>query len=131
MTSIVKSIFGGGSGGGESKTTTQEIPAWMRKYIEQNLQTARKAQQVGYMPYTGLDVAAFNPTQLAAQQMNIDAAKAFGMLPAGYGNLKAAQGMPKATTIGGVQGYSSYPMYSRAVHGIPASQRRKYNKVFS
>ena len=117
MGGIVSSIFGGGSGGGGTSTTVQktEIPKWIEQPTIRNIERAEKAAKIGYMPWTGLDVAAFNPTQLAAQQMNLDTAAAFGMLPQGYGQLTAGQGMPQAQTIGGVQGYSAYPQYQAAL----------------
>ena len=112
----MSSIFGSGGGGG-TQTTVQktEIPKWIEEPSIRNIKRAEEAAKIGYMPWTGLDVAAFNPTQMAAQQMNIDAASAFGMLPQGYGQLTAAQGMPQAQTIGGMQGYSSFPMYQAAL----------------
>lgn len=114
---FVADIFGGSSGGGGTSTTVQktEIPKWIEEPTVRNIERAEQAAKIGYMPWTGLDVAAFNPTQLAAQQMNIDAAKAFGMLPSAYSGLTAAQGMPTATTSGGVSGYSSFPMYEAAL----------------
>ena len=135
MGGIVSSIFGGGSGGGGTSTTVQktEIPKWIEQPTIRNIERAEKAAKIGYMPWTGLDVAAFNPTQLAAQQMNIDAARAFGMLPSGYGGLSAAQGMPRAQTIGGVQGYSAYPMYQQALAELARrspKQVRQYRGLF-
>jgi hypothetical protein len=118
MGGIVSSIFGGGSsGGGGTSTTVQktEIPKWIEEPTVRNIARAEEAAKIGYMPWTGLDVAGFTPTQQAAMQMNIDAAKAFGMLPSGYSGLTAMSGMPATTTQGGVSGWSSYPMYQLAL----------------
>ena len=120
----------GGKGG--SKSASTEIPAWVQEPSERNLARAEQAQQLGYQPYYGLDVAAFNPTQEAAMQMNIDAAKAFGMLPQGS-TLTPLAGMPAAQTIGGIGGYTSAPMYEAAVSAAAAAdptQAAIYNSLF-
>jgi len=124
-------MSGGGKGG--STTQVQEIPDWMRKPAQRNIARAEKAQQIGYTPYRGPDVAAFNPTQQAAMQMNVDTARTFGMLPQGQQNLVAAQGMPQPQTTNGVQGYSSASLYDQAVQAAAQAdpaQARQYNKLF-
>ena len=121
----------GGKGG--SSTAATEIPDWVKEPSIRNIARAEQAQQIGYQPYYGLDVAAPNQTQMAAGQMNIDAAQAFGMLPQGQQNLTAFSGMPQAQTIGGVSGYSSAPMYEQAVQaGATANptQAQIYNTLF-
>lgn len=121
----------GGKGG--SSTSAQEIPDWMKEPAVRNIARAEQMQQVGYQPFYGLDVAAPNQTQMAAGQMNIDAARAFGMLPQGQQNLTAFSGMPEAQTVGGVTGYSSAPMYEKAVQaGATANptQAQIYNTLF-
>ena len=121
----------GGKGG--SATSATEIPDWIKEPSIRNIGRAEQAQQLGYQPYYGLDVAAPNQTQMAAGQMNIDAAQAFGMLPQGQQNLTAFQGMPQTQTIGGVTGYSSAPMYEQAVQaGATANptQAEIYNTLF-
>ena len=124
-------MSGGGKGG--SSTQAQEIPDWMKEPAIRNIGRAEQLQQVGYQPFYGLDVAAPNQTQMAAGQMNIDAAQAFGMLPQGQQNLTAFSGMPQAQTVGGVTGYSSAPMYEQAVQaGAQANptQAEIYNTLF-
>ena len=103
----------GGKGG--SQSTSSEIPDWAKEPTIRNIARAEQAQQVGYQPYYGLDVAAFNPTQEAAMQMNVDTARAFGMMPTGYENLTGTQGMPQAQQMGGLIGYSSAPLYEQAL----------------
>ena len=125
-------MSGGGGKGGSTKQA-QEIPDWMRIPAQRNIARAEQAQQIGYQPFYGLDVAAFNPTQEAAAQMNIDTARAFEMLPQGQQNLTAFQGMPQAETIGGVQGYSSGGLYDEAVRAAAQAdpaQARQYNRLF-
>lgn len=118
----------GGKGG--STTSAQQIPDWMRQPAERNIARAEQAQQIGYQPYYGLDVAALNPTQMAAGQATIDAAQAFGMVPQG---LTAYQGMAQPETVGGVSGYSSAPMYEQAVAAAgqaDPTQQQIYNTLF-
>lgn len=123
----------GGGGKGGSSTQVQEIPDWMRQPAERNIARAEQLQQVGYQPFYGLDVAAPNQTQMAAGQMNIDAAQAFGMLPQGQQDLTAFSGMPETQTIGGVTGYSSAPMYGQAVEAgrqANPTQAQIYDTLF-
>ena len=118
----------GGKGG--STKSAQEIPDWMKEPAVRNIARAEQAQQIGYQPYYGLDVAAMNPTQMAAGQANIDAAQAFGMAPP---SLTAYQGMAQPETVGGVRGYSSAPMYEQAVAAggmADPTQQQIYNTLF-
>ena len=123
-------MSGGGKGGKE--TTTSGIPDWVQAPAERNIGRAELAQKIGYMPYYGPDVAAFNPTQLAAFNSNIGAAEAFGMVP--QGSLTAMQGMaPEATTYaGGLQAYSSGNLFDQALAELESrrpGQFAQYNKM--
>ena len=123
--------MGGGGGKGGSQTQQVEIPKWIEEPATRNLARAEAAQKIGYQPYYGPDVAAFNPTQLAAMQSNIGAAEAFGLLQPG---MTAAQGMPAPQTFaGGQMGYSSAPLYEQAVAEMEArnpAQAAAYNRLF-
>ena len=123
----VGSIFGGG-GESSSSTSTTTIPSWLREPTVRNLERAEKAAKIGYMPWTGLDVAGFTPTQQAAMQMNIDAANTFGMMPSGYSNLSAMSGMPQMQTSNGVSGWSSYPMYQQALKELKRIQPKQVSQ---
>lgn len=114
--------MGGGGGKGGSQTQKTEIPKWIEEPATRNLARAEQAQQMGYMPYYGIDVAGFTPTQQAAQQMNLDTASAFGMMPTGYENLTPSTGMPAMTEQGGIMGYSAAPLYEQAVAQARAEQ---------
>ena len=108
----------GGKGG--SKTTQTTIPEWAKEPTVRNIQRAEDVQKIGYMPYYGPDIAAFNPMQQQAMQTNIGAAQAFGLAPQG---MDAMAGMPQAQQydIGGgqmVSGYSAAPLYEQAVAEI-------------
>lgn len=100
----------GGKGG--STTSAQSIPKYIEDASKRNIARSEQVQQLGYQPYYGLDVAAFNPTQQLAAQQNINTAQAFGMAPQG---MQAFQGMPQAQEQGGMFGYSSAPMFEQAV----------------
>jgi len=100
----------GGKGG--STTSAQQIPQYIEDASKRNIARAEQAQQIGYQPYYGLDVAAFNPTQQLAAQQNIQTAQAFGMAPQG---MQAFSGMPQTQEQGGMLGYSSAPLYEQAV----------------
>lgn len=119
--------------GGKGGSTTQavQIPKWVEEPATRNLARAEAAQQIGYMPYYGPDVAAFNPTQLAAMQSNIGAAQAFGLAPAG---MTAAQGMPTPMQFAdGTVGYSSGSLYDQALAELEArrpEQVAAYERLF-
>lgn len=124
-------MSGGGKGG--KQTTTSSIPAWVQAPAERNIARAEEAQKVGYMPFYGPDVAAFNPTQQAAFNSNISAAEAFGMIP--QGSLTAMQGMAPTpnTYAGGLQAYSSGSLFDQALAELEArrpGQVAQYNKMF-
>lgn len=124
---------GGGKGGKQTTSSTVTIPEWVKQPALRNLARAETAQKIGYMPYYGPDVAAFNPTQNAAFNANISAAEAFGLLP--VGSLTAMQDMaPKPTTYeGGLQAYSSGDLFDQAVAELAArrpGQVEQYNKLF-
>jgi len=122
----------GGKGGG-SRTSTTEMPVWMRPYAKRNLERAETAQKIGYQPYFGPDIAAFNPTQEAAFNANIGAAEAFGLVP--RGSITAMQDMaPQPQTFeGGLRAYSSAPLYEQALAEYQSrmpGQSAQYNKLF-
>jgi len=100
----------GGKGG--TKTSTVEIPEYIERAAQRNLNRAEQIAQMGYVPYYGPDVAAFTPMQEAAMQNVAGAAGAFGLAsPTGAG----ITGMPAATEYaGGIRGYSSAPMFEQA-----------------
>lgn len=118
----------GGKGG--SQTTEQTIPDWAKEPTIRNLARAETAQQIGYQPYMGPDLAAFNPTQQAAMQSNIDAASAFGLnTPA-----SVMEGMPAPQDFGGgVMGYSAFPIFEQAQQELAArnpEQQAIYDSLF-
>lgn len=118
----------GGKGG--SQTTETEIPEWAEEATIANLGRAEQAQQVGYMPYMGPDLAAFNPAQTQAMQQTIDAAQAFGLAAPSA----PLQGMPQPQEFaGGMMGYSSFPLFEQAQMELAArnpQQQAAYDALF-
>ena len=100
----------GGKGG--STTSAQQIPEWLEGPAKANLEKARLAGEIGYMPYYGPEVAALSPMQQSAMQNTTGAMSAFGMAPAGA---QYQSSLPPTTTMGGVTGYSSGNLYDQAV----------------
>ena len=124
-------MSGGGKGG--SQRTTSSIPEFVKAPATRNMARAEEAQKIGYMPFYGPDVAAFNPTQQAAFNSNINAAEAFGMAP--QGSLNAMQGMAPTpnTYAGGLQAYSSGDLFDQALAELESrrpGQVAQYNKMF-
>ena len=115
----------GGKGG--STSSAVEIPEWMNTAAQQNVGRAQQAQQIGYTPYYGPDIAAFSPAQQAAQQSTMDTASAFGLAPQG---MSASAGMPQAQEYaGGIQGYSAAPLYTQALNEFQAQRPGQYDAI--
>lgn len=109
-------MSGGGKGG--STTSQVQIPEWLQNAAQQNLARADAVAQLGYSPYFGPDVAAMTPMQTAALQGTNQAALSFG-LP---GVADPMAGTPQAQTFaGGLQGYSSAPLYQQSVDALRAA----------
>jgi hypothetical protein len=110
----------GGKGG--SQTTEVTIPAWLEDAAKRNIAKAEGISQTGFVPYMGPDVAAFSPMQMSAMQGTGAASSAFGL---GGGDPMA--GMPQPQQFaGGMQGYSSYPLYSQALSNLQAAAPGQY-----
>jgi hypothetical protein len=114
---------------GGSNTSSTQIPAWLENAAIENINKGRDVSQIGYTPYYGADVAAFNPMQQQSMQSTGNAASAFGLAPQ---NFDAMAGMPEAQTFaGGVQGYSSAPLYEQAVSSLAQNRPAQYNAINS
>lgn len=112
----------GGKGG--SQTSSVEVPKWLERAAQSNLGRADDISRIGYVPYYGPDVAAFTPMQQAAFSGTNQAAGAFGMPAAVPPMLPEAQ-----TFAGGVQGYSSAPMYEEALAALQAANPGQYAAI--
>ena len=116
----------GGKGG--STTTSVQVPEYIEKAAQRNLNKAEAISQIGYVPYYGPDVAAFSPMQNAAFQNTGNLAGAFGMATPTGQNVYGSMGAP--TDFGnGVTGYSSQPIYQQAVDTLRAERPGQYNAM--
>ena len=114
------------SKGGTTSGST-EIPAWLENAAIENINKARDVSQIGYVPYYGPDVAAFSPMQQQSMQSTGNAASAFGLAPQGF---NAMAGMPQAETFaGGLQGYSSAPLYEQSLDKLFANAPAQYRAL--
>ena len=112
------------AGSSTSKTT---VPKWLEDAARTNMGRADEIAKVGYTPYFGPDVAALNPTQLAAMNNNNSAASAFGMATA-----DPTAGLPQAHDVaGGGQGDSSAPIYLDALAQLKANNPAQYEAISS
>jgi len=112
---------------GGSTTSNTEIPAWLENAAIENINKARDVSEIGYVPYYGPDVAAFSPMQQQSMQSTGNAASAFGLAPQGF---DAMSGMPQAQTFaGGVQGYSSAPLYQESLDQLQANRPAQYQAM--
>lgn len=114
----------GGILGGSQSTTTKN-PAWVDQAAQQALAQGRDVARIGYVPYSGPDVAAFTPAQQAAFDSANLGASAFG-LPSGASSMPAPQ-----TFAGGVQGYSAAPMFQQALEQLKATAPGQYQAIVS
>jgi len=113
---------------GGSSTTTTSIPGYMESGIKDNIARAKEAAQIGYVPYYGPDVAAFNPTQEAAWANTGQAADAFGLAAPS----SPMAGMPAPQEFaGGVQGYSSFPLYQQGLEQLKANAPGQYDAIMN
>jgi hypothetical protein len=112
---------------GGSTTSTTEIPEWLKSAAQENINKARDVSKIGYTPYYGPDVAAFSPMQQQSMQSTGNAASAFGLAPQGF---DAMAGMPQAQTFaGGLQGYSSAPLYQESIDQLQANRPGQYKAM--
>jgi len=114
------------SKGGTTSQSTQ-IPAYLEDAVRENINRARDVSQIGYTPYYGADVAAFSPMQQQSMRSTGNAASAFGLAPEGF---DGTAGIPQAQTFaGGVQGYSSAPLYEQSLDKLFANAPAQYNAM--
>lgn len=113
----------GGKGG--SQSTNVEIPQYIEDAARRNLSRAEELAEVGYMPYYGPEVAAFNPMQTQAFQNTANAAAAFGL----GAPMDVMAGMPQAQDFGnGMMGYGSGNLFQGAVDQFAANNPAQYNQ---
>jgi hypothetical protein len=114
--------------GGGSETTTVSIPEFLQDAAQRNLARADQVSQIGYTPYYGPDVAAMTPMQIAAMQNTGAAASAFGLPTVA----DPMAGMPTPQTFaGGVQGYSSAPLFQQSLEALRVNAPGQYAAIQS
>jgi hypothetical protein len=118
----------GGKGG--STSASVEVPEFIRAPAERNIQRAEQVQQLGYMPYMGVDVAAPTPGMQNLMQQRGRTAESLGIVGPSYDPLA---GLPEAQTMGGITGYRSYDPGYEAVQQLAQTfpdQMSRYNALY-
>lgn len=110
--------------GGQNETQ-QSMPPWLEEASQDAIAQAGDVASIGYVPYYGPDVAAFNPMQQAAMQNTANMAGDYGMAMPQV-DIPAPQ-----TFAGGVQGYSSAPLYEQSVATLQAERPGQYDAIMS
>lgn len=114
------------SGGKGGSTTSQvQIPQYLEDAARRNLSRASQISNIGYTPYFGADVAAMTPMQQASMQGTNQMASAFG-LPSVSDPMA---GMPQAQDFGGMQAYSSAPMYEQSLQSLAQNRPEQYQAI--
>ena len=111
---------------GGSETTKTEIPKWLEGAAQDMLGQAQGVARIGPITYRGPDVAALTPQQIAARQGTNQAASAFGM-----GTVDPTAGLPQAQDFGGMQGYSSAPMFDQALEELRRTAPAQYEAIMA
>ena len=118
----------GGKGG--STSASVEVPEFIRAPAERNIQRAEQVQQLGYMPYMGVDVAAPTPGMQNLMQQRGRTAESLGIVGPGYDPLA---GLPETQTMGGITGYRSFDPAFDAVQQLAEAspvQMGRYGALF-
>jgi hypothetical protein len=118
----------GGKGG--TKTSAQEIPKWLEDAVIQNLNQAKSAAEIGYVPYYGQDVAALSPMEQSAMQGTMGAMSAFGMAPKGA---QYQSSLPEPSVVNGMRGYRSGDLYDAALQELNVrapDQAKRYSDFY-
>lgn len=102
---------------GGTQIDAKTLPKFAEQGVQQGLNMGTDAAGMGYTPYYGPEVAALSPREQAAFESTDMAASAFGMPTANAGSY-----LPDPTTMGGVTGYSSAPMYEASVDALRAER---------
>lgn len=119
-------------GGSTTQQSQQSIPAYLESASKENLEQAKIAGQIGYIPYYGPEVAGLSPQQQQSMQNTFNAQQAFGMVPQGA---QFSTGLPEAQQYaGGMSGYSSGGLFDQALAELKERQpdiAAQYDKFYS
>jgi len=115
------------SGGKGGSTTTQvQVPKYIEDASKANLAQAKDISRIGFVPYYGPDIAAFDPSQVQAMQASQDQAAAFGLAP----SMDVMSTIPQAQDFGGgMMGFSSAPLYEQAVDELESRRPAQYQQI--
>jgi len=111
----------GNSTSSETQTATQTIPAEVTAANAAMLARGEKLAELGYIPYMGVDVAGINPAERAAMENVGKMASAFGLAAPAAVDI----GMPEVT-VGGMTGYSGFPLYEGALERFRETRPDQY-----
>lgn len=107
---------------GSKSTQTTKVPAYIEEAGKLALQRAQEIQGMGYIPYTGPEIAAISDTERALNRNVGTMASAFGL----EGPAPLSMGDAQLTSAGGVSGYSSYPAYMSAMERLKEQRPDQY-----
>lgn len=110
---------------GGSTTSQVQIPRYLEDAARRNLARADKIANIGYTPYFGADVAAMTPMQQASMQGTNQMASAFG-LPSVSDPMA---GMPQSQDFGGMQAYSSAPLFEQSLEALAQNRPEQYQAI--
>ena len=111
----------GSSTSSETQTTTQTIPPEVTAANAAMLARGQKLAELGYIPYMGVDVAGINPAERAAMENVGQMASAFGLAAPETSQISAPE-----VTMGGMTGYTSFPMYEGALERFRETRPDQY-----
>ena len=111
----------GSSTATETQTQTQTIPPEVTAANAAMLARGQKLAELGYIPYMGIDVAGINPAERAAMENVGQMASAFGLAAPETSQISAPE-----VTMGGMTGYTSFPMYEGALERFRETRPDQY-----
>jgi len=112
----------GSSTATETQTTKQTIPPEVTAANAAMLARGQKLAELGYIPYMGVDVAGINPAERAAMENVGQMASAFGLAAPETSQISAPE-----VTMGGMTGYTSFPMYEGALERFRETRPDQYD----
>ena len=112
---------------GGSSGETSRPPQFVEDAQRDAINIGRGASMLGYVPYQGPTVAALSPMQLAAMNAASSDVRTFGY----DAPMDARSGMPETMTMGGVTGYSPYPIYLEAIERLKETAPAQYDFIRS
>jgi hypothetical protein len=102
--------MGGSLGASEKQKQVSTPPAWWEGAAKDAIAWGKDTAKIGYVPYMGPEIAAFNPQMIDAMQQSADWSAAFNT-PGQSAPQVSASLMPATDYGNGMMGYSSYPGY--------------------